>query len=132
MSVSPSFPAPMTAIFFRASMNPPNQKVKAENRIKWLGTGARGGKMSQPMSILVVDDSEDSRLLIQRFLQEEGHREFLMAGSVPEALRLLAADAPPPPTPVELILMDLHLPAPDGIEGCRRISEDPRLRDIPV
>jgi diguanylate cyclase (GGDEF)-like protein len=84
------------------------------------------------VSILVVDDSEDSRLLIQRFLQEEGYREFLMAGSVPEALRLLAPDAPPPPTPVDLILMDLQLPGPDGIEGCRRISEDPRLRDIPV
>jgi diguanylate cyclase (GGDEF)-like protein len=84
------------------------------------------------MTILVVDDSVDSRLLIQRFLEQEGHRHFLMAGSVPEALKLLAADAPPPPLPVELILMDLQLPEIDGIEGCRRIAGDPRLRDIPV
>ena len=84
------------------------------------------------MSILVVDDSEDSRLLIQRFLQEEGHRDFVMAGSVGEALRLLAVDAPPTPSPVELVLMDLQLPDIDGIEGCRRISGDPRLRDLPV
>jgi diguanylate cyclase (GGDEF)-like protein len=84
------------------------------------------------MTILVVDDSVDSRNLIQRFLEQEGHRHFLMAGSVPEALRLLAPDAPPPPLPVELILMDLQMPEVDGIEGCRRISGDPRLRDIPV
>lgn len=84
------------------------------------------------MTILVVDDSVDSRNLIQRFLEQEGHRHFLMAGSVPEALRRLAADAPQPPMPVELILMDLQLPEIDGIEGCRRIGGDPRLRDIPV
>src|SRR6185503_10093156 len=40
MSVSPSFPAPMTAIFLRASIRPPN-RVKTEDRIKCLGTGAR-------------------------------------------------------------------------------------------
>lgn len=84
------------------------------------------------MTILLVDDSVDSRRLTQRFLEQEGHRHYLMAGSVPEALRLLAADAPAPPLPVELILMDLQLPEIDGIEGCRRICGDPRLRDIPV
>jgi diguanylate cyclase (GGDEF)-like protein len=85
------------------------------------------------MAILLVDDSVDSRLLIQRLLEQEGHRDFLMAGSAPEALRLLGAEgAPPPAAPVELILMDLQLPGMNGIEACRRISEDPRLRDIPV
>ena len=44
------------------------------------------------MAILVVDDSVDSRLLIQRFLQQEGHRDFLMAGTAAEALSQLGAD----------------------------------------
>ena len=84
------------------------------------------------MAILVVDDSVDSRLLIQRFLEQAGHRQFLTAGTAAEALRLLGADGTPPPAMVELILMDLQLPGMNGIEACRRISGDPRFRDIPI
>ena len=84
------------------------------------------------MAILVVDDSVDSRLLIQRFLQQEGHRDFLMAGTAAEALGQLGVDGSTPSGPVELILMDLELPGMNGIEACRRITEDPRLGDIPV
>jgi len=84
------------------------------------------------MAILIVDDSLDSRLLIQRFLEDAGHRQFLVADSAPEALRLLGADGSPPAATVELILMDLQLPGMHGIEACRRIAGDPRFRDIPI
>ncbi len=83
------------------------------------------------MAILVVDDSVDSRLLIQRFLEQEGHKDFLMAGTATEALEILA-DGAPSGQSVELILMDLDLPGMNGIEACRRISENQRLKDIPV
>lgn len=81
------------------------------------------------MAILVVDDSVDSRLLIQRFLEAEGHKQFLMAGTAVEALAHLDAEGG---TAIELVLMDLQLPGMNGIEACRKISEDPKLRDIPV
>jgi len=88
--------------------------------------------MTPKMAILVVDDSVDSRLLIQRFLEQAGHRQFLMAETAAEALRLLGADGSPPTATVDLILMDLQLPGMNGIEACRRIAGDPRFRDIPV
>jgi diguanylate cyclase (GGDEF)-like protein len=84
------------------------------------------------MAILIVDDSLESRLLIQRFLELEGYTAFLMAGSADEALRQLGADVSPAAAPVELILMDLQLPGINGIEACRRLAGDERFRDIPV
>jgi diguanylate cyclase (GGDEF)-like protein len=84
------------------------------------------------MAILMVDDSVDSRRLMRRLLEQEGHRDFLEAGSAPEAMRILGEGLREAPAPVELILMDLQLPGMNGIEACRRIGEDSRLRDIPV
>lgn len=84
------------------------------------------------MAILIVDDSLDSRLLIRRILESEGHRDFLMAPTALEALRQLGLEGAAPSAPVDLIIMDLHLPGMDGIEACRRITADERIRDLPV
>jgi diguanylate cyclase (GGDEF)-like protein len=80
------------------------------------------------MAILIVDDSVDSRRLVRRFLEEEGQRNFLEAGSAVEALQLLKLGR----VAVELIVMDLQLPGMNGIEACLRIGEDLQLREIPV
>jgi diguanylate cyclase (GGDEF)-like protein len=79
------------------------------------------------MGILVVDDSADSRLLIQRFLEQEGHRDFHLSATADEALAYLATGPE-----VDLIIMDLHLPGTNGIEACRRITSDRATKDIPV
>lgn len=84
------------------------------------------------MRILVVDDSLDSRLLIQRILEQEGHRDFVLVASALEAFRELGLDGSIPASPVDLIIMDLHLPGMNGIEACSRLNADARVRDIPV
>lgn len=85
------------------------------------------------MSLLIVDDSFDIRLLLQAFLHAEGYTDLQMATSAQEAFEILGMGEPATPHPdVELILMDITMPEMDGIEACRRIKEVERLRDIPV
>jgi len=85
------------------------------------------------MVILIVDDSKDSRLLLQVFLKAGGHAEVLLAESAEKAFALLDAEpSDPTKAPVDLILMDIEMPGMSGIEACRRIKATPRLREIPV
>ncbi len=85
-------------------------------------------------NILVVDDSEEMRLLIVLQLRRAGYREIREAASAAEAFKLLALEESGeiPPVNVDLILMDIVMPGINGIEGCRRIKEDARYQDVPI
>jgi PAS domain S-box-containing protein len=75
--------------------------------------------------ILIVDDSEASRILLMETLSAEGY-DARPADS--GALALSAVKADPP----ELILLDMRMPGMDGIEVCRNLKSDAETRDIPV
>ncbi len=77
------------------------------------------------MSILIVDDSLDSRLLLEAQLRNKGYNKILLAASANEAYKLLDDQ-------VELILMDIMMPDIDGITACLTIHENPRFHDIPI
>src|SRR5690348_6504999 len=85
------------------------------------------------MAILIVDNSADIRLLLQRMLQGAGYERVLTAASAQEAFEILeqgsAGDAS---DPVELLLMDIVMPDMDGIQACRRLKADDRFRDLPI
>jgi diguanylate cyclase (GGDEF)-like protein len=84
------------------------------------------------MSILVVDDSPVSRLVLQRFLERGGFGPTIGAGSAEEAFSLLGLDGGDARTDVELVLMDVELPGVRGYDACRRLRSEERLRDMPV
>jgi len=85
------------------------------------------------MSILVVDDSAESRNLLQRILKEAGYADLLLAESPAAAFQCLGLDGTgPADTAVDLILLDLVLPDVDGIEVCRRVKASGALQDVPI
>jgi diguanylate cyclase (GGDEF)-like protein len=85
------------------------------------------------MSILVVDDSATSRVLLQRFLERGGFGPTIPAGSAEEAYRVLGLDpGSEQRSDVELVLMDVELPGARGYDACRRIVAKKELRDLPV
>jgi CheY-like chemotaxis protein len=75
--------------------------------------------------ILVVDDDENILSLERTILEQKGFDVTAAAGGA-EALKLLAAQA------FDLVLLDVMMPEIDGFTVCRKIKEDPRLRDVPV
>jgi len=76
--------------------------------------------------VLLVEDEEDIRKVAQISLQFRGGWEVALAGDGEEGLLQAAALHP------DLILLDCMMPKLDGYETCRRLKQDPALRDIPV
>ncbi|RLQ23814.1 response regulator [Seongchinamella sediminis] len=80
---------------------------------------------SEPGFILAVDDLQENRELVARYLSRSGHIVVTAAGGE-EALRTLnQAD-------VDVVLLDLVMPDMDGREVLRRIKEHPEWRATPV
>lgn len=85
------------------------------------------------MRILIIDDSEGSRLILATILRSAGHYDIIEAANAQEAYNLLACkDLEADCSDVDLILMDLHLPGIDGIEATRTIRSATHLSDIPI
>ena len=75
--------------------------------------------------ILVVDDDENILSLERTILEQKGF-DVTSAGGGGEALKLLAEKD------FDLVLLDVMMPEVDGFTVCRKIKEDPRLKEIPV
>ncbi len=98
------------------------------------GGSDMGVQGNGPITILLVDDDPDCRLLIRDAIAEcKVSNSVFEAGNGQEALDFLHrrgrhADAPRP----GLIYLDIEMPGMDGQEALRRIKADPSLRDIPI
>jgi CheY-like chemotaxis protein len=75
--------------------------------------------------ILVVDDDENILNLEKTILEGKGFVVTKAAGGA-EALDLLASAT------FDLVLLDVMMPGVDGFTVCRKIKEDPRMKDLPV
>jgi PAS domain S-box-containing protein len=78
-----------------------------------------------PPKILVVDDEESSRHLLQEVLGGAGYLPILNS-SGRDALETLAK------TQVSAAIVDLLMPGMNGFEFIRRVKEQPRFHDLPL
>jgi len=65
-------------------------------------------------TILVVDDDEAIRTLLQEELEEEGYK-VLIATNARDALKMVASEA------LDLVVLDVRMPGMDGLEALPRI-----------
>lgn len=80
--------------------------------------------MTEPIQhILVVDDDDRLRHLIERYLKEEG----FAVSTAPDATvmdKKLAREH------IDLIILDVMLPGEDGVAICQRLTQDPNAPPI--
>ena len=76
--------------------------------------------------VLVVEDNEMNMQLVE-FLLEEGGYQIVKAASGEEAMAVARGGAP-----VDLILMDIHLPGVDGLSVVQELKRDERTRKVPI
>jgi len=81
--------------------------------------------ISQKKKILVVDDEKDLTALVSLHMKMAGY-EVLSASNGEKALVVARQEKP------DLIILDLMLPKIDGWEVCRRLRQDPEIKNVPV
>lgn len=75
--------------------------------------------------ILVADDEEAIRTMVREVLRELGHDVF-EATNGNDALSKAQEHRP------DLVLLDIRMPGPSGIDVCRKLREDERTRDAAI
>jgi CheY-like chemotaxis protein len=76
--------------------------------------------------ILIVDDEDDIRAIVQAALEELGGWQTLGAASGAEALKLAQQEA------IDAILLDISMPDMDGFALFEQLQAHPDTRGVPV
>ena len=76
-------------------------------------------------TILVVDDFDDTRLLLRTWLEKRGFR-VVEADNGIDAIARAEKDSP------DLIIMDVEMPQLDGLSATRRIRKVKELDSVPI
>ncbi len=81
--------------------------------------------MERKAKILIVDDEPINVMIANKILQKNGY-DTITAKNGQEALDVTSSES------VDLILLDIMMPAMSGFEVCSKLQQDDKLKDIPV
>lgn len=77
------------------------------------------------LTILVVEDYEDTSLAMRLALEDQGYR-ILEAADGAQAVEVAMRERP------DIILMDLQLPVMDGLAATERIRANPEMSEVVI
>ena len=102
-----------------AGDRPPLKEAAEEDRKPSVGSGQERSR-----TLLLVEDDEDLRRLIERLLATDWR--IIACADGEEGLRIAGSELP------DMVVSDVDLPGLRGDEMCRRIKDDPALAHTPV
>src|SRR5919198_1725055 len=76
--------------------------------------------------IVIVDDERANVLLLERILRQAGYSNLTTTTNSSEVVGLCAGTNP------DLVLLDLHMPDPDGFEVMRQLAPWTESRWLPI
>jgi len=80
--------------------------------------------MNNPITIMIVDDVAENRLILQMILEVD--YSLIEADSGKSCLALVSEEKP------DLILLDVNMPEMSGYEVCKELRSQPETRFLPV
>jgi len=83
--------------------------------------------MTEPMTILLVDDMPANLSVLSDFLSENDF-EILVARDGQSAIELMEYATPPP----NLILLDVMMPGLSGFDTCVQLKANPKTQEVPI
>lgn len=102
--------------------------------VGWTATASTGasaaprraypGQNAGRKRVLIIDDDAGVRTVTQRLVEALGHDVEIARDGIEGLAKLRLG--------VDLILLDVVMPGPDGFEVCRRIRQDPAGCDVPI
>jgi DNA-binding response OmpR family regulator len=88
--------------------------------------GTRSAVIAEAMQILVVEDQDSIRRMIEALVSARGHKVVAVASGA-KAVEMAIQTTP------EVVLLDLHLPGQyDGFDVCRKLRATPSTQNVPV
>ena len=78
-----------------------------------------------PRTILVVDDFDDTRLLLRTWLERRGFRVVEAENGI-QAINQAETESP------DLIIMDMQMPQLDGLAATRQIRNLKSMNEVPI